>query len=218
VSNSPRPRSGWPAITGLLLLSALPVIAGLLRLGDVSDPNRALPVALAVVIVAHIVGMSVFCLLGAFQFSPALRSRNRWHRTAGRVVLPAGLIAAVSSIPIGALFTGTPAEVAQATVRVVFGVAMTAFLALGAISIIRRRFTAHGAWLTRAYAIAVTGGTQALVLVLWAIVVGEADAFGETWLVTLGFVINSLVAEVLIRRRSARRSFSARESALPVRA
>lgn len=201
-----RPRSGWLAITGLLLLSALPVIGGALRLGEVSaDPEAALPVSSSVAIVAHIVAMSMFCLLGAFQFSPALRTRRGWHRAAGRAVIPAGLIAGLSAVWLAVFFRGPPDELALAMVRLVFAVAMTTFLVQAVIAIKRRDFTAHGAWMTRAFAIAVTGGTQALLSVLWALPFGEADLVGETWIVTTGFVINSVVAELLIRRRRGRR-------------
>jgi len=201
-----RPRSGWLAITGLLLLSALPVIGGALRLGEVSaGPEAALPVASSVAIVAHIVAMSMFCLLGAFQFSPALRIRRGWHRAAGRAVIPAGFIAGLSAVWLAVFFRGPPDELALAMVRLIFAVGMTTFLVQGAIAIKRRDFTAHGAWMTRAFAIAVTGGTQALVSVLWALPFGEADVVGETWIVAAGFVINSVVAELLIRRRSGRR-------------
>ncbi|MEO8263353.1 MAG: DUF2306 domain-containing protein [Pseudolysinimonas sp.] len=206
-----RPRSGWRAITGLLLLSALPVIGGVLRLQEVrAGTESALPLALLVAIVAHIVAMSAFCLLGAFQFSPALRTRRGWHRAAGRALIPAGIIAAVSSVPIGVFFRGPSDEFALAAVRLVFAVAMTLFLVRGAIAITRRDFAAHGAWMTRAYAIAVSGGTQALVVVLWSIIDGEVDAFCETWLVAVGFVINSVVAELLVRRR-ARRTMRSRD-------
>ncbi|HET6672953.1 MAG TPA: DUF2306 domain-containing protein [Agromyces sp.] len=201
-----RPKSGWLAITGLLLLSALPVLGGVLRLTDVSaEPEGTLFLASSVAMVAHIVAMSVYCLLGAFQFSPALRIRRGWHRTAGRALIPAGFIAALSAVWLAVFFGGPPDELALAMVRLVFAVPMTMFLALGVIAITRRDFAAHGAWMTRAYAIAVSGGTQALVFALWTIPLGEVDAFGETWLVAAGLVINSVVAELLIRRRSGRR-------------
>ena len=58
--------------------------------------------------------------------------------------------------------------------------------------------------MTRAFAIAVTGGTQALVIILWSIPFGDVDTLGETWLVGVGFAINSGVAELLILRRSRR--------------
>ena len=202
-----RSRSGWLAITGLLLLSALPVLGGVLRLRDVSAaPESGLPLASLVAIVAHIVGTSVYCLLGAFQFSPALRKRRGWHRTAGRAVIPAGIVAGLSAVWLAVIFRGPPDELALAMVRLVFAVAMTLFLMLGAIAIKRRDFTAHGAWMTRAFAIAVTGGTQALVSMLWALPFGKADEVGETWIVATGFAINSFVAELLIRRRSGQRT------------
>ncbi|WP_051478610.1 DUF2306 domain-containing protein [Arthrobacter sp. H5] len=201
-----RPRSGWLAIVGLLLLSALPVLGGVLRLRDVSaDPESEMLLASLVAIVAHIVAMSVFCLLGAFQFSPALRIRRGWHRTAGRALIPAGFIAALSSIWLAVFFGGPPDELALAMVRLVFAVPMIMFLVLAVIAITRRDFAAHGAWMTRAYAIAVSGGTQALVFALWTLIIGEVDAFGEAGLVAAGFVINSVVAELLIRRRSGQR-------------
>ena len=200
-----RSKSGWPAITGLLLLSVLPVIGGVLRLQEVSgEPVRTLLLASTVAIVAHIVAMTVYCVLGAFQFSPALRTRHAWHRVAGRVLIPAGFVAALSAAWLAVFFGGPPEELALAMVRLVFAVAMTLFLVRGVIAITRRDFVAHGAWMTRAYATAVSGGTQALVFALWTIALGEVDAFGEAWLVAAAFMINSAVAELLIRRRSRR--------------
>lgn len=157
-----RPRSGWLAITGLLLLSALPVLGGVLSLREVSaDPESTLLLATRVATVAHIVAMSVYCLLGAYQFSSALRTRRGWHRTAGRALILAGFIAARSAVWLAVFFGGPSDELAVAMVRLVFA--------------------------------------------LWTIPIGEVDAFGETWLVAAGFVINSVVAESVIRRRSSRR-------------
>ena len=200
-----RPKSGAGAITGLLLLATLPVIGGVLRLGEVSSGTDVdVPWTSIVAIVAHIVAMTVFTVLGAFQFSPALRIRRGWHRTAGRVLIPAGIVAALASIWLAVFFGGPRDEFALAMVRLVFAVPMVLFLVLAVIAIMRRDFTAHGAWMTRAYAIAVTGGTQALVVIVWTLIAGEVDAYGEAWLVAVGFVINSVVAELLILRRSSR--------------
>lgn len=197
--------SGRLAVTGLLLLGALPVIGGVLRLGDLSaGPASAPAPTLTMTIVAHILSMSVFCLLGAFQFSPALRRRHGWHRSAGRVLIPAGFIAALSSVPLGVFFAGPPDERALAVVRVVFAVSMIVFLVQAVIAIGRRDFVTHGARMTRAYAIAVAGGTQALLVALWTILFGEVEVVSETWLVALGFVINLVIAELLIRRQVRR--------------
>lgn len=197
--------SGWPAVTGLLLLCALPVLGGVLRLSEVSaDPEGALLSASPVPIVAHIIAMSVYCVLGAFQFSPSLRSRG-WHRAAGRVLIPAGFIGALSAVWLAVVFGGPAEEVPLAMVRAVFGLAMTTFLVLATIAIRHRDFTAHGAWMTRAYALAIAGSTQALILILWSLPFGDVTSTGETWLVAAGFVINSVAAELLIRRRAGRR-------------
>lgn len=192
-------------MTGLLLLSALPILGGVLRLEELgTDPASAPSAALAGVIVAHIVGMSVYCLLGAFQFSPALRGRRAWHRRAGRILIPAGMIGALASIALVVFYYGPADEFALAIVRIAFAVPMLVFLALATTAIARRRFVAHGAWMTRAYAIAITGGTQALVLIVWSVAGGETNVVSETWLVGVGFVINSLVAEGIIRKRLSR--------------
>lgn len=212
-----RPKSGWLAITGLLLLSVLPVLGGVLRLTEVgTEPaDKVLWVSTAAII-THIVSMTVYCLLGALQFSPALRTRRRWHRTAGRVLIPAGFLAALSAIWLAVFFGGDPDDLALAMVRLVFAAAMTVFLVRGVIAITRRDFVVHGEWMTRAYALAVSGGTQALVYALWTIPLGEVDAFGETWLVAAGFVINALVAELLIRRRRQRRLTGLAPAGAPV--
>ncbi|MER3388696.1 MAG: DUF2306 domain-containing protein [Microcella sp.] len=202
-----RAPSGWAAICGLLLLSALPVLGGVLRLAEGrGDRDGELLVASLVAIGAHIVAMSLFCVLGAFQFSPALRTRHSWHRAAGLVLIPAGFIAALSSIWLAVFFGGPPEEFALAMVRLVVAVPMIAFLACAVVAITRRNVVAHGAWMTRAYAIAVSGGTQALLVALWSIPVGDVDSVAETWLVAAGFAINSLVAEGIVRRRSRTRS------------
>jgi O-antigen/teichoic acid export membrane protein len=186
------------------------VIGGVLRLSDLSTGAAVgQPFALSVASVAHIVSMSVFCLLGAFQFSPVLRVRRGWHQNAGRVLIPAGFVAAVASVPLGVFFSGPPDERALAVVRVVFAAAMIVFLVQTVVAIRQRAFATHGAGMTRAYAIAVSGGTQALVVAVWTIMVGEVEIADETWLVAVGFVINSVVAELLIRRRVRRGSVPA---------
>lgn len=209
-----RPKTGWLAIAGLLLLSALPVLGGVLRLGEVrAEPAGEMPLVTLIAIVGHIVAMSLFCIVGAFQFSPALQIRRGWHRIAGRVLIPAGIIAALASMWLAIFFGGPPEEYPIAIVRLVFAVPMALFLVMSVRAITRRDFTAHGAWMTRAYAIAVTGGTQAIVILLWSIPFGDVDASGETWLVAVGFVINSVVAEVLIRQRAVRRTRYSRVAA-----
>ena len=201
--------NAWLAITGLLLLSALPIIGGVVRLSEVPAVAGSRPLASSVAAVAHIVAMTVYCLLGAFQFSPALRGRRRWHRTAGRVLIPVGFVAALGAAWLAVFFSGPPDQLPLAMVRLVFASAMLVFLALGTAAVIRRAFVMHGDWMARAYAIGVGNGTQSLVVILWTVPLGEVDAWGETWLVATGTLITVFVAELLIRRRAARRRVAA---------
>ncbi|WP_454170450.1 DUF2306 domain-containing protein [Microbacterium paulum] len=204
-----RSTNAWLAITGLLLLSALPIIGGVVRLSEVPAVAGSRPLASSVAAVAHIVAMTVYCLLGAFQFSPALRGRRRWHRTAGRVLIPVGFVAALGAAWLAVFFSGPPDQLPLAMVRLVFASAMLVFVALGTAAVIRRAFVMHGDWMARAYAIGVGNGTQSLVVILWTVPLGEVDAWGETWLVATGTLITVLVAELLIRRRAARRRVAA---------
>lgn len=193
------------AVAGLLLLSLFPVIGGVVQLGEVPATAGTRPVVSSVAAVAHIIGMTVYCLLGAFQFSPALRRRHRWHRAAGRLLLPTGFVAASSGAWLALFFTGPLDQLPLAMVRLVFAAAMILFLSLGTAALARRDFVRHGEWMTRAYAIGVGNGTQALVVILWTVPLGDVDAWGETWLVTAGTLITAVVAEVLVRRRDRRR-------------
>ena len=49
-------------------------------------------------VVLHIVGATLFSVVGAFHFLPALRGGRRWHRTAGPVLITAGMMAALSGL------------------------------------------------------------------------------------------------------------------------
>lgn len=201
------PRTGWLAPTGLILLSLIPILAGAARLGEltggaVATPQNARFLDSPVPVVAHIVSVTVFSLLGAFQFVPALRRRG-WHRIAGRILIPAGLIAALSGMWMVVFYPHPPGDgVLLSVLRLVFGAAMAASIGLGIRGILRRDFLHHGAWMTRAYAIGVGAGTQALLLIPESIFFGptaelpRAVAMGAAW------VVNLAVAEYVIRRRA----------------
>lgn len=201
-------RREWLAPTGLILLSLVPVAAGASRLtqlatGAVSADNTRFfdsPVP----VVMHIVSVTVFSLIGALQFAPSLR-RHRWHRRAGRIVAPAGLLTALTGIWM-ALFYTLPAHDGQAllVLRLVFGTAMAASIVVAVIAIRKGDVRTHSAWMTRAYAIGMGAGTQVFTGLVAFLLVGAPDA--ATWAVAMGagWVINLAVAEVVIRRRVAR--------------
>ncbi|MBG6057282.1 putative membrane protein [Cryobacterium sp. MP_M5] len=205
------PRAGWLAATGLILLSLIPILAGAARLGEltggaVTTPQNARFLDSPVPVVTHIVSVTVFSLLGAFQFVPALRRRTGgWHRIVGRILIPAGLLAALSGMWMVIFYPHPPGDgVLLSVLRLVFGSAMAASVGLGIRGILRRDFLRHGAWMTRAYAIGVGAGTQALLLIPESIFFGptaelpRAVAMGAAW------VINLAIAEYVIRRHARR--------------
>jgi len=201
----------WLIPTGLILLATIPIISGSLRLTQLSGGPEILPEATRFTgsplpVILHIVSATIFSIVGAFQFLPGLRrGRRSWHKMAGRVLIPAGLVVALSGIWM-ATFSTLPAGDGPLLhgIRLVFGSYMILSIALAVRAIVRRRFVAHGAWMTRAYALGVAAGTQALFLIPGSIIFGSAHelsraiAMGAAWVVNLG------VAELVIRRRARR--------------
>ena len=94
-------RRTWLVPAGLLALSAVPVIAGAARVSELTGgaavtPDDARFFASPVPVLVHIVGASLYCVLGAFQFASGFRRRRPgWHRAAGRLLVPCGLAAAL---------------------------------------------------------------------------------------------------------------------------
>lgn len=204
-----RSRREWLAPAGLIALSLVPIIAGASRLtqlttGATVTADDARFFDSPVPVVAHIVGSSMFLLLGALQFAPSLR-RRRWHRLAGRVILPAGLASALSGMWMAVAYD-LPANsgLALLVMRLVLGGAMAAGIVLALVAIRRHDVPTHSAWMTRAYAIGLGAGTQVLTLAPWAAIVGPPDELANTALMGLGWAINLAVAEAVIRRRARR--------------
>jgi uncharacterized membrane protein len=203
------PRGQWLAPTGLILLTLIPILAGGMRLTEltenvVSTPANSRFLDSPVPVVAHIVSVTIFSLLGAFQFAPALRRRAaRWHRWAGRIVVSAGLVAALSGMWMAAFYPHPAGDgPVLLALRLGFGAAMIACIGIGIRSVVKRGFVAHGAWMTRAYAIGIGAGTQAIVLVPGSIVFGSTHELSRTILMGSAWVINLTVAELVIRRRA----------------
>jgi hypothetical protein len=205
-SRAPR-GSAWIPV-GLILLNLIPIVSGSLRLTQLGGGPELLPEAarftsFPLPVVTHIVAATLFSVLGAFQFLPGLRrGRRSWHKLVGRVLIPAGFLVALSGMWMGA-FSELPAGdgAALLVLRLGFGGYMLASLALGIRAIVRRRFAVHGAWMTRAYAIGIAAGTQAIFLIPVSMLLGPSHEAGRAIAMGLAWVANLSVAEMAIRRR-----------------
>ena len=204
-------RPEWLAPAGLIALSLVPIAAGAFRLTDLAigttvTPENARFFDSPVPVIVHIVGSIVFLVLGALQFAPSLR-RRRWHRIAGRIVAPAGLLSAGSAIWM-TLFYAMPAVngVALMVMRLVFGTAMAAAIVVAFLAIRRGDVVTHSAWMTRAYAIGLGAGTQVFTFLPWTIAIGAPGEVTHAVLMGAGWVINLAVAEVVLRRRAGARA------------
>jgi len=191
----------------LVALVLVPTVAGSLRLVEVFGGPHLLPAnprisASPAPVVVHIVCAVAYAVLGAFQFSAALRRRRPgWHRAAGRVVVVLGLAVAFSALWLTLFYPRQPGTGELAYVlRLAFASGMAAGIVLGLVAICRGDVTRHMAWMTRAYALALGAGTQ-----VFTLGIGEA-VFGIDLMLGAGWAINLAVAEYVIRRhrRTAR--------------
>ena len=208
----------------LLVLSAIPVAGGAFRLTQLSSgatitPDNARFFASPLPVVLHIVSVSLYSVLGAFQFAPGFRRRRPgWHRAAGRLLIPSGLIAALSGLWMTHFYPWPEydGEVLYG-LRLVFGSAMLLFILLGVAAIRRRDFAQHGAWMIRAYAIALGAGTQVFTHLPWFLFPEIQGELTRALAMGAGWVVNLAVAEWVIRKRLSRptRTTSAVVSRLP---
>jgi uncharacterized membrane protein len=207
----PKASSAAWLVAALLLLSAIPLAAGAARLiqlagGAEITPANARFFAAPSPVVLHIVGAGVYAVLGAFQFAPAFRRRRPgWHRVAGRMLVLCGLLVGLSGLWM-TLFYALPASDGALlyALRLVFSSAMVMSIILGFIMIRRGDVTGHRAWMLRGYAIGLGAGTQALTLAAGELLAGPPSELSRALLMGAAWVINLVVAEWAIRRRSAR--------------
>ena len=200
--------AAWVVLAGVLVLGAVPLLAGAFRLTELASgaeitPNNARFFASPLPVVLHIIAAATYIVLGAFQFVPGIRRRMPgWHRQVGRLMVGSGLVVALSGLwmtqfyPLpahdGALLHGF---------RLLFGSLMAISIALGFMAIRRRDISGHRAWMMRGYALGLGAGTQVLTLAIGEIVFGPPDESSRALLMGAAWVINLAVAEWAIRRK-----------------
>jgi len=205
-------KSDWLIPAGLIALAFIPVVAGMVRLATLAGgapvtPENARFIAAPIPVVLHIISVTIYCVVGAFQFSAGIRRRHRrWHRVAGRVLVPTGLVAAFSGLWMAMSYAIVPADDALLhTFRLLAGSAMALSLVLGFVLIRRGEVEHHQAWMRRAYALGQGAGTQAITQIAPAILFGAVDGLAKALMMGAAWLINLAVAEWLIRRRQKMR-------------
>lgn len=164
------------------------------------------------VLVVHIFAACIALVLGPLQFIPRIRARRQIHRAIGRAYLMAGVCpAATAAVPV-ALLSGRPLTEVGLTIPAVLWLVTGAFAYRAAR---HHDYNSHRDWMTRNYALtflAVTSRVLVPILVLAEIMFTDTNFSAARHNVTsmipvgqiLGWIVNLVVAEVLIKRRRAR--------------
>jgi uncharacterized membrane protein len=204
-------RSTWVPFA-LIALVLLPAVFGTLRLIGLAGGPELMPAdprftASPVPLVVHIICAITYAVLGAFQFSTALRRRRPgWHRVAGRIGVLFAAAVALSALWMNQFYPRQPGTGDLTYLfRLAFGVGMVACLLLGFTAIRRGDIARHRAWMTRAYALALGAGTQVFTKGIGPAVFGTSELTSDLSL-GAGWVVNLVVAEYVIRRAARRTS------------
>jgi hypothetical protein len=204
-------RADWKIPALLLGLSIVPTLGGVMRFLSISgdaavSPDNARFLAAPVPVIIHVIGATLYSLLGAFQFSAGFRLRwPGFHRRAGRVLAVCGLLVGVTGLWMTAFYP-IPTDLQGPFllgVRLVVAAAMVASILIAWSSILRREVARHEAFMIRAYALAQGAGTQVLVLGPWMLLTGETGGSTRDLLMTVAWGINIVVAEMIIRARKS---------------
>jgi uncharacterized membrane protein len=204
-----RSSAAW-LVFGLILLSAIPLIFGALRLNELAKgaeitPDNARFFAAPSPVVIHIISATVYALLGALQFLSRLWRRGTgWHRWVGRLLVPCGLVVGLSGLWM-TLFYPRPEGASDLlyVLRLLFGSGMVLSVIFGYAAIRRQDILQHRAWMTRAYAIGLGAGTQVLTGLFGELIFGPPNELGNALLMGGGWIINLTIAEWSIRRRTS---------------
>lgn len=202
----------------LTLTCGLLPVAGLVRVfhlvfwADVTALNARF-VADPLPVVLHLLAAALFGPLGAMQVWKALAGKTgKRHRALGRLLLPAGFIAALTGLWMTLAYPAGPLDGPLLYwVRLIVGTASTVALMISIRALAERDYRRHAAWILRGWALGMGAGMQALIGIPWTMLAGEPRDFERTALLTLGWVVNALIAEWVIHANRRTRPLARRQ-------
>ena len=207
VRRARRRGAGWLLQAGLITFGLIPILANALRrvalAAGAAESSTGDGGGMPLPVVLHVVGATVFVVLGALQFSAGFRRHRRsWHRIAGRVAILAALLAAGSGLWL-AFATLSDYSPLLFLFRLLAAAGMALCIVLGFRAIRQRRLSQHRAWMIRAFAFGLGAATQVFTLGFGEEIFGRSD-LSIALLNGAGWAINLIVAEWIIRRTPRR--------------
>lgn len=197
----------WALFAFLVLYSFVPIVGGLARVIELTGGPAAIPENPRALVqplpdIVHILASVTFCFFGALQFLPSLRRQSpRLHRNMGRIVAPAGVVAASTGLWMTHYYS-FPAELQGTSlylVRIILSLAMIGLIIRAVLAIRSRNVAVHRASMIRAYAIGLGASTQALIGIA-TFAVADSELLGSTRDIMMisAWGINLLFAELII--------------------
>lgn len=160
----------WCVLVAIFVYSFVPTFGGMIRLVELAGGVAVIPenpraLAEPLVIVVHILGSFIFCLVGALQFIPTIRDKYRaLHRIIGYVCIIAGSASVLTGLQM-TLFFDFPKELQGPLLfyaRIFVSFAWIWFLYYAVAAIWLGRDRDHAVAMVRAYALAQGASTQAM--------------------------------------------------------
>ena len=201
-------RREWLIPAGLILLSLVPMLAGSIRLAELSGnpevtPDNARFVTMPLPVVVHIVSATRVLPARRVPVPPRPASSAPTLAPAGR---SGGGSGGDRRGAVGPLDGVVRRPARHATGRCwrcsawCSGPRWSRSSCSGWARSVRRDVVTHGAWMTRGYALGQGAGTQALILGPF-LVIGMTSVTARALLMGLAWVLNLAVAEWVVRRR-----------------
>ena len=168
-----------------------------------ADPIEWLYINNPVPILLHLVPMVVFCVLGPWQLTPAARRRfPKFHRMTGRVYVVAALSVGLSGLYMNVAFPSEEGGLGRDVAVFLFGIIFVFGLLKGVLAARDRKIAVHRAWMIRVYAIGIGATTQRLLILPVFLTTGTASDHTIAAGIWAGWIINLLIAEWIIRRKT----------------